>query len=321
MSLAIAAARPSPVALIVAAEAERAPAPRAQAGLHRVRHRVYASAEAWAGLKPWERYLARVHAVALVRPDAIFCLESAAALLGLPLFGEPRDIHLFDLGQPKTHRFGDVVRHTSQIAPQIVEVDGIHVTAPADTVSGLLRLLPPAFGLAVADAATSPRQCGLTTRAEIEDVRGRAVDPRGIRMHDWVVDELDPAAESPGESVSRAVILWLGFAQPVLQQEFFLEGKTDRVDFWWPDAGVAGESDGYGKYDRSDPAAAHRALTEEKRREDRLRRHLNGFGRWDWSDTLRVAPLERALVQAGAPRIHRPQRLMLATLRTHRRSL
>ncbi len=74
----------------------------------RVRAGVYAPRAEWDRLKPWERYLARVHAYALVNPDAVFSHESAAALLGLPLFGEPRDIHTYDLSRKTSNRFGDV---------------------------------------------------------------------------------------------------------------------------------------------------------------------------------------------------------------------
>lgn len=311
---------PAPIDLFVAAEDEPARRPRDDHRLHRVRHRVYAPVERWQALKPWERYLARVHAVALLRPEAVFCLESAAALLGLPLFGEPRDVHVFDLGSSTSHRVGDVVRHTSLVAPPVITVGGIHLTSPAATAAALGRALPPAFALAVIDAAIAPRQCALTTLEEIGDTRSSAVASRGIRVLDWAIDAADPSAESPGESVSRAVIAWLGFEPPQLQHTFHYEGAVDRVDFWWPKVRVAGESDGYGKYRLNDPLAARSTLTEEKRREDRLRRHVSGFARWDWADAMRVAPLESALMQAGVPRVSRPQRLMLATLRSHRRS-
>jgi hypothetical protein len=58
---------------------------------HRVRAGVYAPRAAWDGLAPWERYLARVHAYAIVNPDALFAYESAAALLGLPITSPGRD--------------------------------------------------------------------------------------------------------------------------------------------------------------------------------------------------------------------------------------
>lgn len=43
----------------------------------------------------------------------MFCLESAAILSGTPVFGEPRDVHLFDPAG-RTWREGDVVVHGSR---------------------------------------------------------------------------------------------------------------------------------------------------------------------------------------------------------------
>src|SRR3546814_437319 len=105
---------PSPAPLMRSRDAE-------EAGLRlreddrrvRVRPGVYALRDRWETLTPWERYVARVHAFALVSPGVVFCLESAAALLGLPLFGEPRDIQVFDAARDRSHRFGDVAVHTS----------------------------------------------------------------------------------------------------------------------------------------------------------------------------------------------------------------
>src|SRR3546814_14172198 len=105
---------PSPAPLMRSRDAE-------EAGLRlreddrrvRVRPGVYALRDRWETLTPWERYVARVHAFALVSPGAVFCLESAAALLGLPLFGEPRDIQVFAAARARSHRFGDVAVHTS----------------------------------------------------------------------------------------------------------------------------------------------------------------------------------------------------------------
>ena len=58
-----------------------------------------------------ERYAARVHAYLRICPDAILCLESAAVIHGIPLFGEARDIHVYDPSATKSTRFGDVVVH------------------------------------------------------------------------------------------------------------------------------------------------------------------------------------------------------------------
>ena len=302
---------PSPVVLHVASDAAPTARPRDDRTLVPVRHGVWADAAAWRALAPWDRYLARVHAVALLRPDALFCRESAAALWGQPIFGEPRDIHLLDGQATRSHRVGDVVRHASLTTSRFVETGGLLLTAPADTAAALARALPPAWGLAAVDATIGKRQLGLCTIAEIRDAFLLQVDRRHRRRCAWAIEHADPRSESVGESVSRAVIGWLGYEEPELQHPFHFEGQNDRCDFYWPRSDIAGESDGYGKY--RTPAD----LAAEKRREDRLRRHLRGFARWDWNDAMRAEPLRRTLEASGGRRIRPPVPAMLATLTSH----
>ncbi|GAA3628426.1 hypothetical protein GCM10022200_08660 [Microbacterium awajiense] len=301
--------------LIVASDDDIGPQPRRDLGLTRIRHRVYAPTDAWRALPPWDRYLARVHALATVRPESVFCLESAASLHGLPVFGEPRQLHVMDTQWPTSHRFGDVVLHTSRDSRHVVEVGGVRATGAADTTVDLARALPPAFGLAVADAAVSTRQLGTCLLEELISIGDRQCNRRGRARMRWVWSSVDDRSESSGESVSRAVIQWLGFPEAELQVGFHLEGFHDRVDFYWPRCRAIGESDGYGKY------GDIRDLVAEKRREDRLRRHSDGFARWDWGDVMRVEPLKRALLGARIPLVRAPQPVMLATLRTNPRSL
>jgi hypothetical protein len=287
-----------------------------QRELVRVRAGVYVRAAEWMPLPPWTRYLVRVHAVARTWSAPTFCLESAAALRGLPVFGEPLDVHLLGAGV-HAGREGDVVVHASR-QPRAVQVfEGLGVTSVVDTALDLCRVLPPAFALAVADATVR------TTGALLDfGALGRSqVSRRGVRQLDWVGDRATTRAESVGESVSRAVIEWLGYEHPELQVEFSAEGFTDRVDFFWRSGRVIGESDGYGKYDASDVEASRAKLIAEKRREDRLRRQVKGFGRWDWADTMRVAPLDRKLAGAGLRRVRPVQAAMLATVGTNARSL
>lgn len=150
----------------------------------------------------------------------------------------------------------------------------------------------------------------------LAELASASTNRRGIRQLDWLWPRLDGRAESPGESVSRAVIQWCGFAEPDLQREFRFEGSTDRTDFFWDRVRAAGESDGYGKYAGAEAAR----VIAEKRREDRLRRNLDGFARWDWADTMRVAPLRHALISAGVPIVRPPASALLQTLRAHPRS-
>jgi len=281
--------------------------------LVRVRFQVYAPAGTWRALKPWERYAARVHAYGLVSPDAVFALESAAVLRGLPVFGEPRDVHVFDHDRSTSTRYGDVVVHTSRDAPAIEEHEGRFMTSDPHTALALGRVMPPAFALAVCDAFA--RRHGNAGLAEFAALARVQVNPRGRRRLHWLHRRSDAASESAGESVSRAVIEWLGFDDPEVQFEFRHKGKLDRTDFFWRDRRVIGESDGYGKYDAADPAEVKRRFLREKLREDRLRRHVRGFTRWDLADAERVTPLRTKLDLAGVPVVRAPQPAMLATLR------
>lgn len=289
----------------------------ARAGrLHRVRAGVYAVRSEWEALAPWERYSARVHAVAQTWSAPVFCLESAAALRCLPVFGEPREIHLLG-AVGTTWREGDVVVHGLR-GERVVDGDrGLLSTSIDDTATDLCRVLPPAFALAVADHVL--RLPGATPTDFAAHGRAEA-NRRGLRRLDWVQERATSTAESVGESVSRAVIEWLGCAAPDLQVEFHHEGVDDRVDFHWRGARVIGESDGYGKYDAADPDAMKAHFIREKRREDRLRRHEGGFVRWDRSDTIRWRPLDEKLGSADVPRIRPRQDALLATLASNPRS-
>lgn len=211
-----------------------------------VRPGVYAPADWWADLKPYERYRERVHAAVLAFPDALFFRESAAALHGLPLFGEASHIHLFDGQARATTTFGDVVVHASKTPRAAVRMEGEDALATGllETIVDTARALPPAYGLALVDAAL---HMGVSLDA-LSAIVASDSNRRGTRKLAWAFEFADARSESVGESVSRAVIHWLGFPVPTLQQRFWSEGREDRTDFWWPDHRIIGESDGYGKY-------------------------------------------------------------------------
>lgn len=286
--------------------------------LHRIRAGVYVPRTDWERLAPWERYRLRVLAVAATWRSPVFCLESAAILAGTPVFGEPRDVHLFD-PDGRTWREGDVVVHGSRDARSVIEMDGRWMTSLEDTAVDLCRVLPPAFGLAVADATA--RRLNPASTLSVSEVGRAQAARRGLRRLDWVQERTDDAAESPGESVSRAVTEWLGYEAPELQVTFSYEGHIDRTDFYWRRLRLLGESDGYGKYDAEDVESTKQHFIREKQREDRLRRYEGGFARWDWADAVGWKGLDRKLAAAGLIPI-RPRDIgMLATLATNPRSL
>ncbi|QAY60762.1 hypothetical protein ET475_12725 [Microbacterium protaetiae] len=286
--------------------------------LLRVRPGVYVRRDEWASLKPWECYELRVEAVASTWSSPVFCLESAAPSLELPVFGEPRFIHLLSSG-PHSWREGDVIVHGTRDQREIVVVDGMSVVGLRDTAVDLCRVLPPAFALGVADVAL--RLLRHSDETLDFGAFGRAqANRRGIRQLDWIESHADPLAESTGESLSRAVIEWLGYEEPELQVVFHYEGVEDRSDFYWRRQRKIGESDGYGKYDASNPAAMKEHFVREKKREDRLRRHEDGVIRWDWPDSIRWKPLDRKLAVGGLERVRPMQMSMLSTLAQHPRS-
>lgn len=290
-------ARPAPLPLMRAVDAALVGQyPHADRSLRRVRSGIYVERTAWEALPEWDRYLTRVHAYALDHPRAVFSHESAAALLGLPLFGHPRMIHLFDARRSKSLVHGDVVAHTSLDSRATVEIDGIRVTTAADTAIDLVRCLPPALGLAVADAAI--RVHGVTPHRLREIADGQR-SIRGRRRLQWVLASADGAAESPAESISRAVAQWCGFPAPILQAEHRIGTRRYRSDLCWPEFRVLGEVDGWGKYSSGDSTAA--VLRDEKRREDALRRIGWRVARWEYADALGVDGMRDALLAAGLP--------------------
>lgn len=310
----------SPVELFTAREGEVTGLRLRSAEFLRVRPGVYARRAAFLRLSRWGRYAARAHAFVRTHPDAILSHESAAVVHGLPLFGETRFIHTYAAGSPTTHVRGDVRLHASVDPRDHSMIGHVRVTSLVETVVDLVRVLPPAQALAVVDAALSPVQGG--GRHPLDEYRNRCSqreNPRGIATARWVWDNADRSSESPTESVSRAVIGWCGFETPELQREFNYEGARDRADFHFPSGRVIGEADGWGKYELDDPGTAAHRLKDEKRREDRLRRHGHPVVRWETRDAWRVTPLCDRLLAAGVKRERPASAAFLSTLRDRSR--
>jgi len=311
--------RASPAPLIRASPAPRTGPPLwRDDALVRIRPGIYTVRTAWDALEPWDRYRVRVHAFALARPDAVFSHESAASLLDLPTFGHPRAIHIFDARRSRSVTYGDVTAHTSMDPRSTSEFAGIRFTPVEDVVTDLARVLPPAFALAVGDAAVA--RFGLRREVLLDRLDAQR-NAFGVRRAKWTLQRVTASGESPGESISRAVIEWCGFPEPELQREHEVEGRVYRSDFCWPDRKIIGEMDGWVKYDNADPAEATEVLRAEKRREDALRRRGWHVARWDYAGALSVGPLRAALVAAGLRPIRSPETAALASVGRNPRSM
>ncbi|MCR2812099.1 hypothetical protein [Microbacterium sp. zg.Y1084] len=156
MPLQLTGPRPAPIPLLRTAEVPHPERAIARGELARIRPGVYAPAEAWHDLAPWDRYLARVHAVTLGYPDAVFSHESAAALVGLPVFGDPMVVHVLQHPLGRSRLASGIRVHTHRGEREILEVGGLLVTGILDTAVDLARSRHRAIGLSVADAACAP---------------------------------------------------------------------------------------------------------------------------------------------------------------------
>jgi hypothetical protein len=193
----------------------------------------------------------------------------------------------------------------------IIEVDGILITSPISTAIDLARTRPWAEGRAYVDALM--RLDGGITRETLGAENAARISSRGARHAGWVIERACPIPESVLESLSLCAIEWSGFETPELQTEFGWEGGIDRSDFFWRKQRIIGESDGDAKYDFADDP--REALREEKRREDRLRRRVNGFARWGWSDLSVPGRIASHLRAAGLDPVDRADPVLLAMLR------
>lgn len=307
------AATPAPLPLLRARDVPHPERAIARGELAQVRRGVYAPSEQWRTLPPWQRYLARVHAVALLIPDAVFCFESAAALRGLPVFGDPRDVHVLRRDGGDAGITGDLRIHTTAIPREIVDLGGFASTSDAETAVDIARHRHPVIGLAVADGALR-----LDTRLSVEQLVARneaRPSSRGRRQARWALHRANAGAETTLESISRAAVSWLGFPEPELQSWLTSHsGHRDRVDMWWPDDKVIGEADGDLKYDGrfGDPVAA---LRERRRRDARLREHARSVTHWAWDEVCDFTRLRSILLGAGLRRIQPEDTARLLELR------
>ncbi|GAB3273981.1 hypothetical protein [Microbacterium lacusdiani] len=278
---------------------DRTTSPQQRAGTRALRRGVRARSAEWAALSGHDRYRERVRAAALALDDPLFSFESAAVLLGLPVFGEPRYIHLFVSGAAHSYRQGDIQSHTGVDGRDEVIVDGVRVTSLIDTVIDLIRVLPLAFGVAVVDAA-------LRMGVSVDDVRDRLLtqrNPRGAARAREALKLSDARSESVLESISRVVIHLLGFEAPELQVSFMIDGRERRPDFFWPGARIAGDADGDAKYFLGDADETRRRVRDQRRRDIELQQVADRTLHWEWPEATHPPRLERILASAGVPRI------------------
>jgi len=271
----------------------------------RVAPGAYVPTETWRSLGPAERHATRVHAVVpRLAPDVVVSHESALALRGFPLLGPwPERVHVVAPRRERDKVDARVHQHAVSLETDEIEiVDGLRVAASRRAAVDAVRRRDLRGATVVLDHGL---RTGAFTRPELEACVAARRGVQGSRRAAASVAFADGRAESPGESLSRAVIHSGGLTRPVLQQRIPEVGAlAGLVDFWWPEFGVVGEFDGDVKYRDASVRrgrSPEQVVIDEKRREDALRATpgVRTVVRWTWADALRGEPLLQALARAG----------------------
>ena len=234
--------------------------------LVRVRRGAYVDPVAWRDADPDEQCRLRVRAVMRSRPDDEAATHhSALALWDLPLWHVRRDLVVLASDVQETTTSNGLRLMPKRRSSSIEYLDGVPLLAVPDAVVTTASMSVEA-GVVAGDAALHRGQC---TRQDLEEAARRLVRTlRGRRRLREMLEAVDPASESVGESRTRLVLRALGlpFASQVDIRDRAGE-LLGRVDFL-----VAGrvvvEFDGAVKYAGVD---GREALVAEKRREDRIR--------------------------------------------------
>ena len=255
-----------------------------------------------------EVHLARARLIgSRLAADEALSHISAAVLHGLDVWDAPLARVHYTRPPTRSCRVSDDLHiHTSDLADDVVDVDGLRVTSLARTIVDVGRTLSRPRALVIGDSAL---RSDPIAHADLPRVLAASRGRTGIVAAEAVARMLDGRSESVGESLSRLRMREAGLPMPDLQQEIITrDGRRYRVDFLWRELGIVGEFDGAGKY------SEHHRLLAEKAREDALRDLGLEVIRWNWAELSRfhvvVDRFERAMRRQEARRFP-PEREMV----------
>lgn len=250
----------------------------------------YLPHQQWLALEPIEQHRLRVlEAVERSHHRLVLSHYAAASVWGIRILGSwPTRIDVLIERPTGGRSSGSFARHAAVIDDlEIVEVDGLLLTSPAQTVVDLARSMRFADAVAVMDSALHERRRGgaLCSRGDLNSMVARSAGLRGYRTALAAAAFASPLSDSVEESHSRVQIHLLGFPPPELQVRLLLpSGRTALPDFFWREHSHAGECDGRSKY--TNPVflrgrTTEQAVIDEKNRENELRRVVARVSRWE----------------------------------------
>jgi very-short-patch-repair endonuclease len=273
--------------------------------LVRLRYGCYLRASVWAAQSARVRSLQLIYAHAhgtRTRSSGGFAYShtSAARLHRLFLWNVDDTIHVLQRVKPSNARHGRDVRcHTRPFSDsEITEVRGLRMTSLERTVADCAMMLSYRQALVVLDHAL---RLG-ADRSLLQEMADSLDGRRGVRTFRRALATADPRSESPGETLTREMILRLKIRPPELQVEVMSRIGRHRLDFAWKEEKVALEFDGRIKYFDFKPT--DEVLFEERRREKALTEEGWLFIRFEWKDLFNEAQFKSRVLRAlgGRPR-------------------
>lgn len=262
------------------------------------------------------RERARIKAIHKLHPNWTFCLYSAAIAHGLQVPHALLDATHIAIAKGQNWRKAGPAIHSHVLHDPITTIsDGVPCTNIAATVFECLCAAEFRLGLAIADSALHNHL--VSQESLIDYFEQHARYRHGYRQARKTLMHADGRSENGGESVTRAIILELGFTAPDLQVEIedpLNPGTCKRVDFYWlleDGRAVIGELDGFEKYLKThgssretpdgDLRSAIKAMRDERIRETSLNLADMTVLRFSYADVLDTDRFFSLLSTAGVP--------------------
>lgn len=253
-----------------------------------------------------QRHLMLVLAANAALDRPVFTHASAALIHGLPDYGLPlRTLSMAAEGSSNRGRSSRVARFRSvpDLSTVVTSVDGLRVTNADRTVIDIALSNTRDTAVVSADAALNRR---IITPESLAESLSNSAGRRGITQARQAVALVDPKSESVAETLSRLVFLDHRLPSPQTQVQITNEHGIviARVDFLWPEFGVVGECDGFGKYfNGRTPLETQEQLAKEKDRDAELMALGYRVLHWRWRDIMQPDRLSARIrkVLYGAP--------------------
>lgn len=232
-------------------------------------------------LLPSDRYLSDAHALLTKSqldrdPFAAASHHSALALHGIALHGVAwGQVHVLDPRKTSSvHR--SIHRHVRRPTDRFTQVDGYPVATLPLALAQVAARFGVTAGVVSLDHALHLDRC---TTDDVSEILALGRLRRGLTFVRRALDLADGRAQSPGESRLRCI---LADAPWSIESQVNVDGPGSGYELDLLVAGrVAVEFDGDCKYQGPE---GHRAVIDEKRREDAIRDMGFGVARFTWTE-------------------------------------